>query len=143
MAAKSMCLALALLAVGCAPVPPMIVKLDRSLKNFAPVPDVAALYIYRSESLRSAVPIKVEIDERPFGSTTANTYLYVELEPGEHTVTAKAENTDTLEIDTAAGQLYFIWQQVKPGVLSVRTELHLVNEARGKRGVRQSKLVPP
>lgn len=143
MAAKSTSLILALFAAACAPTPPLIVQLDRSLKNFERVPGVAALYVYRIDSLGGAVPIKVEIDKTPFGSTTANSYLYIELEPGKHTVTAKAENTDTLEIDAAGGELYFIRQKVKPGVLSIRTELHLASEAQGQRGVRQAKLVPP
>lgn len=141
--AKSTCLILALFTAACAPIPPMIVQLDRSLKNFAPVPGVAALYIYRIDSLGGAVPVKVEIDDALLGSTTANSYLYIELEPGKHTVTSKAENTDTLEVDAAGNELYFIRQKVKPGVLSIRTELHFESQAQGQRGVRQAKLVPP
>lgn len=143
MSAKMTCVVGVLTLAACATASPVISKLDASLKKFTPVPEVAALYIYRNESLRSAVPVAVEIDGKPFGSTAAKTYLYIELEPGKHTVTSKAENTDMLEINMEGGELYYIWQEVNAGVLSVRTKLHVVDAAQGKKGVRESQLVPP
>ena len=82
----------------------------------------------------------VAVDGKPIGQTAAKTYLYKELTPGKHTVTSSAENTDSVDIDAKPGTLSYIWQEVKMGVLYARTQLHLVSEAEGKKGVLESSL---
>ena len=131
---------LTLTMIGCASVPMGDPKQDASLKTFNPKPDVSGIYIYRNESMGAAVRMDVEIDGQPIGQTAAHTYFYKELPPGKHIVTSKAENSDTIEFDTVAGKLYFIWQEVKMGLLYARTKLHLVSEEEGKKGVLDSKL---
>jgi hypothetical protein len=121
--------------VGCASVPMGDLKRDAELKSFTSKASVAGLYIYRNESIGGAVRMDVEVDGIPVGQTAAKTFLYKEVTPGKHTVTSKAENTDMLEIDTVAGKLYYIWQEVKMGILYARTKLHLVSEDEGKKGV--------
>ena len=82
----------------------------------------------------------VEIDGKPIGQSAAKTYFYKEVTAGKHTVTSKSENTDTIEVDTVAGKLYYIWQEVKMGLLYARTKLTLVGEEEGKKGVLESQL---
>lgn len=82
----------------------------------------------------------VELDGKPIGQTAAKTYLYREVPPGKHTVTSKSENTDTLEFDAVAGKLYYLWQEVKMGVIFARTKLHLASQADGRKGVMESQL---
>ncbi len=55
-------------------------------------------------------------------------------------VPSKAENTDTVEVEAKPGSLLYVWQEVKMGVLSARTKLHVVEEAQGKKGVQETKL---
>ncbi|RZJ09198.1 MAG: hypothetical protein EOP39_12055 [Rubrivivax sp.] len=62
------------------------------------------------------------------------------MAPGKHTVESKAENTDKIEVDAQPGMLYYIWQEVKMGVLGARNKLQLVSEADGKKGVSETKL---
>lgn len=126
--------------VGCASVPMGDSKQDAALKTFASKQNVAGLYIYRNESIGGAVRMDVEVDGKPLGQTAAKTYIYTEVTPGEHSVTSKSENDDTLEINAAAGKLYYIWQEVKMGVLYARTKLHLVSEDEGKKGVLETQL---
>lgn len=126
--------------VGCASVPMGDAKQDAALKTFAEKPDVAGVYIYRNESMGGAVRMDVDVNGKPLGQTAAKTYFYTEVAPGKNTVTSKSENTDTLEIDTVAGKLYYVWQEVKMGVLYARTKLHLVSEEEGKKGVLESQL---
>ena len=125
---------------GCASVPMGDPKEDAAAKEFKAKPKVSGLYIYRNESMGAAVKMDVEVDGKMLGESAAQTYFYTEVAPGKHTVTSKAENTDTLEINTVAGKLYYIWQEVKMGFLYARTQLHLVNETEGQKGVRESKL---
>ena len=126
--------------VGCASVPMGDAQKDAELKSFMPKPEVAGLYIYRNESIGAAVKMDVEIDGQPIGQTAAKTYFYKEVSPGKHTITSKSENTDTIEVDTVAGKLYYIWQEVKMGLLYARTKLTLMGEEEGKKGVRESQL---
>src|SRR5688572_11398680 len=115
-------------------------KRDAEIKSFTPKPDVAGLFIYRNESFGGAIRMDVEIDGKPIGQSAAKTYFYKEVTAGKHTVTSKSENTDTIEVDTVAGKLYYIWQEVKMGLLYARTKLTLVGEEEGKKGVLESQL---
>ena len=126
--------------VGCASVPMGDAKQDAALKTFSVPADKAGVYIYRNESMGAAVKMDVEVDGKVIGQTAANTYLYKEVAPGKHTVSSKAENTDTIEIDAKPGTLTYIWQEVKMGLMYARTKLNLVGEAEGKKGVLETKL---
>jgi hypothetical protein len=77
----------------------------------------------------------------PVGETASKTYIYRSLTPGKHVVTAKTEGNSTVTIDAQSGATYFVWQEVKMGMMSGRSELHIVDEATGKQGVAECKLV--
>jgi hypothetical protein len=130
----------ALSLVGCASVNMGDPKQDAAAKTFKAPQGSAGVYIYRNESMGAGVKMDVEIDGKPVGQTVAKTFLYKEVAPGKHTITSKAENTDTLEIDAKPGVLYYIWQEVKMGVLYARNKLQLVDEATGKKGVLETNL---
>lgn len=129
-----------LLVAGCASVPMGDEARDNQLKTFVAPKDRAGVYVYRNESIGAAVKMDVEIDGQPIGQTAKRTYLYAEVPPGKHMVTSKAENTETLELDAKPGMLYYIWQEVKMGILFARNKLHLVPEAQGKAGVAETSL---
>ena len=126
--------------VGCASVPMGDVKQDAALKTFTVPADKAGVYVYRNESMGGAVKMDVAVDGVPIGQTAAKTFLYKEVTPGKHTISSKAENTDTVEIDAKPGAISYIWQEVKMGVMYARNKLHLVEEAEGKKGVLETKL---
>lgn len=130
----------ALALAGCASVPMGDAGKDAELKAFTAKPGVAGLYIYRNESFGAAIRMDVEVDGQPLGQTAAKTYIYKEVPPGRHSITSKSENTDTIEVDTVAGKLYYIWQEVKMGLLYARTKLTLMSEEEGRKGVLESQL---
>lgn len=125
---------------GCASVNMGSPQQDAAAKTFKAPADKAAIYIYRNETMGAAIKMDVAIDGQPLGQTAAKTYLYKEVTPGKHTIESKAESTDKLELDAKPGMLYFIWQEVKMGVMSARSKLSLVSEAEGKKGVNETKL---
>jgi hypothetical protein len=129
------------LVTGCASVPMAAPEADSAAKAFATDPAKANVYIYRNESMGGAVTMKVLLDDQPVGATAAQTYIYRQVDPGTHVITSKAENDATLSLDAVAGQNYFVWQEVKMGLLSARSKLQLVDEAKGKAGVKECKLV--
>ncbi|MED5619859.1 DUF2846 domain-containing protein [Ideonella sp. BN130291] len=131
---------IALALTGCASVPMGDPKQDAALKTFQVPADKAGIYVYRNETMGAAVKMEVAIDGKPIGDTGANTYLYKEVAPGKHTISSKAENTETLDVDLKPGTLAFVWQEVKMGVMSARNKLHLVSEQVGKKGVAETKL---
>lgn len=127
--------------VGCATVNMGDAKQDAAVKTFsAPPAGKAGLYIYRNETMGAAIRMNVAVDGQPIGQTAANTFLYKEVAPGKRTITSTAENTDTLEVDAKPGMLYYIWQEVKMGIIGARSKLQLVDEAKGKKGVLETKL---
>lgn len=130
----------ALSVVGCASVNMGDAKQDASAKTFAVAPDKSGVYVYRNETMGAAVRMDVEVDGQAIGQTAANTYLFKELAPGKHTIVSKAENTESLEIEAKPGTLYYVWQEVKMGILYARNRLHLVSESEGKKGVNETKL---
>ena len=64
-----------------------------------------------------------------------------QVTPGSHTITSKSENDATLTFSTEAGKNYYVWQEVKMGLLMARSKLSQVSEEEGKQGVMESKLV--
>ena len=134
---------LALGIAGCASMPMGDAATDASLKTFAARPDVAGLYVYCDEWMGVVNRTNVEIDGVPFGQNASYTYLFAEVAPGRHTVTVKAENTDSLEFEASAATNHYIWQEVKVGFFTPRTKLHLVSETEGRKGVGAGRLASP
>lgn len=134
-----LCVSLLVMA-GCASVPMGDPQKDAALKTFNAPQNKAAIYVYRNESMGAAVKMPVTVDGQVLGDTLAKTYLYTEVEPGSHELVSKAENDSTLKIDTVAGKNYYVWQEVKMGILYARSKLQLVDDQTGQGGVKESKL---
>lgn len=110
-------------------------------KKFQPDAGKAAIYIYRNETYGAALKMPVALDGVLIGDTASKTYLVRQVSPGEHTVISKTENDAKLPIIARAGQSYFVWQEVKMGMFAARSDLHLVDEATGRAGVQECKLI--
>jgi hypothetical protein len=130
----------ALVLSACASVPKGNPQQDAALKTFTVPTQKASLYVYRNEAMGAGVKMPVTLDGKSLGSTAAKTYLYAEVEPGQHKLTSEAENTSELTVDTVAGKAYYVWQEVKMGFLYARNKLQLVDEKTGQEGVKESEL---
>lgn len=131
---------LALWLMGCASVPMGAMEDDASAKTFAPPSDKAALYIYRNETFGAAVPMNVSVNGRNIGQTASKTYFQFHLTPGRYSVESSAENVSELKLLMEPGRNYFVWQEVKMGIWMARSQLHHVDEPKGRAGVLESKL---
>jgi hypothetical protein len=134
-------MAIAFSLTGCGTLQMADNNLDTARKAFAVPTDKAGLYVYRNEHMGGAMMMKVSLNGKDVGRTGAMTYLYQELTPGRHKLTSHAENEDTLELDAKPGMLIYVWQEVKMGLLSARSKLHLAGEEQGRKGVLESRLV--
>jgi PBP1b-binding outer membrane lipoprotein LpoB len=136
-------LAAAVLASGCASVQMAAPEMDTSAKSYAVKPNKANIYVYRNEVFGAAIKLPVLLNGRAVGDTASKTFMLLEVDPGSHTVVSKSENDAVLKVDAAAGRNYFIWQEVKMGMLQAGSMLHLVDEVTGKAGVAECKLIQP
>jgi hypothetical protein len=132
--------AAAVLLSACASAPAGHEKQEAALKTFEPKSEAAGLYVVRSESAAAFLSMVVEVDGKPMAKTSSQSFAYLELAPGKHVITSKAENVDSLELNVEAGKLYYVLQETKPGNFYVRSKLRLVDEAEGQQGVKVSKL---
>jgi len=132
---------IAVLATGCASVPMASVEKDTAAKTFAVKSNKANIYIYRNETFGAAIKMPVALDGKLVGDTAAKTYLLLEVDPGNHTVISKTENDPSLLVIAEPGKNHFVWQEVKMGAFAARSALKLVDEATGKAGVAESKLI--
>ncbi len=113
---------------------------DLRLKHFVAPQGKAGIYVYRNQIKGNILLMDIDVDGQHLGRTQWETYLYTEVVPGKHTITSRASNDHSIEIDVKAGSLNYVWQEVKYGLPTARTELHIVSEKEGKRGVLESKL---
>jgi hypothetical protein len=134
-------LACVVLASGCASVQMASSEADTAAKNYAVKPGMGNIYVYRNEIFGAALTLPVELDGKAVGATASKTYLLLPVAPGKHTLGSKGESGSTLVVDVAAGRNYFVWQEVKMGMISGGSALHLVDEAKGKAGVAECKLI--
>ncbi|WP_198414533.1 DUF2846 domain-containing protein [Chromobacterium phragmitis] len=128
---------------ACASTPMATQEADASAKEFKVSANASRVYIYRNENMGAAVKMPVLIDNKPAGSTVAKSYIMTDLPAGKHTIVGQAENDSSLTLDTVAGKIYYVWQEVKMGVLYARNKVQEVDEKTGQDGVKESSLIAP
>ena len=130
------CLA-ALVLVGCA-----------SARQFVPMPDQSKaiedptkgrIYVFRPSGFGGAVGMSVADGGNPIGSTGPGSYLCWEREPGDVIVSATSENTSRVSLPVRAGSIHYILQSIRMGIWVARTELEVVDEAKGKAELKHCK----
>ena len=77
---------------GCASIAMGSIEDDARATNFAVRPDKSSIYGYRNERLGFAAPMSVSIDGRLAGKTLASTFWVWEVDPGEYSIAAPAED---------------------------------------------------
>lgn len=125
---------------GCASIVKAPEHLDKQAKEFKINPNVSQVYLYRNETLGAALSMPVTVDGKLAGTTGANSYFKFNLPAGEHVFTSQGDES-VLKIKTELGKQYFIWQEVKMGMLSGGSKLQLVSASQGKNGVLECSLI--
>lgn len=132
---------LSLLVVGCASVPMAPADQDAKAKQFTPVSNKANVYIYRNENFGRAIPMTVSVNGKVLGQTAAQTYFWLQLNPGQYNLESHTENVSMLNLSAEPGKDYFVWQEVKMGLWAARSLLQQVDDKTGREGVLESKLI--
>ena len=132
-----------LLLGGCASVPMASLSQDTDAKTFRAPEKESRIYIYRNESFGGAIPMAVSVDGKSLGQTGPMTFFMIDVPPGSHQIQSFTENIASLTLDTEPSKVYYVWQEVKMGMWTARSQLHEVPEAQGQQGVRECKLAKP
>lgn len=128
-------------ATGCATLPLADVREDARVKGLAAPSDGAIVYVYRNETYGGAVRMPLLVDGGFGGETSAKTYLAFRVRPGPHTVISRTENDARLDFVAEPGRKYYVWQEVKMGLFSARSNLQLVPENVGRAGLSECNLL--
>lgn len=128
---------------GCASVPMAPAASDQAAKQFAKLPDKGNVFIYRNESMGAAIKMGIYLNDAPIAQTAAKTYINLQLAPGQYKIRSHAENNSEVALDVKAGEIYFLWQEVKMGFGSARSKLQVVDVETGMKAVKNCNLVEP
>ncbi|MDD1016877.1 DUF2846 domain-containing protein [Pseudomonas rubra] len=132
---------LSLFLSGCAFVPMATPKEESQAKAFTPSTGMTGLYIYRNEYRGGAIKMQVTVDGRILGKTVANSFLYTELPPGRHVITADGGNTDQIKVNAVPGQNIFVHQAIKAGFAAAGSSMRVVDSQEGQSGVLECTMV--
>lgn len=110
-------------------------------KQFETNENKATIYIFRDQTFAPSQITPVEIDGNFLASIDARTFAKKLVSPGKYTIISRVDSMPELVIDVKANEIYYVWQKVSADVFTPRTELLLVDEARGQQGVSLSRML--
>lgn len=122
----------ACLLTGCASVPTASPEFQQKALSFTPPPGMASVYVYRPYNfVGSAVAWSISLDFREFGSLALETYLFGNVEPGQHILKPLPfSGAKRTQFDAQEGKLYFF--KVTPGMASLNIDPVEESEGREK-----------
>jgi WD40 repeat protein len=107
---------------------------DLAAKEFKLNPHKALIYIVRPSAITgSGVSIIPRFDNKVCAALKVGTYTMVEATPGTHRIALPGvEKVAYLDIETKAGQLYFVKAQIMSGLLEQKLILERLSDKEGK-----------
>ena len=88
----------------------------------------AIVYVVRPNFFGMAIKFNIYIDDKKasseMGYTYGKEYIYFNLLPGKHKILSLAENWDSVEVNAKAGDIIFLEQEFKMGVMYGRNKLY-------------------
>lgn len=129
---------------GCISVPVTYAtpEADADAKQFKCPEGLSRVYVFRDENFGYRYPLTLSIDEQRIGDFAAMTYGVFDVRPGSYEFTSiTPEATTQLLVDAEAGEINYLWLEMKMGWMYPRVLLHQVDELRGQAGVKRSKMI--
>ena len=129
---------------GCISVPVTYAtpEADAEAKQFKCPEGLSRVYVFRDENFGYLYPLTLSIDEQRIGDFAAMTYGVFDVRPGSYEFTSiTPEATTQLLVDAEAGEINYLWLEMKMGWMYPRVLLHQVDELRGQAGVKRSKMI--
>ena len=129
---------------GCISVPVTYAtpEADAEAKQFKCPEGLSRVYVFRDENFGYLYPLTLSIDEQRIGDFAAMTYGVFDVRPGSYEFTSiTPEATTQLLVGAEAGEINYLWLEMKMGWMYPRVLLHQVDEPRGQAGVKRSKMI--
>ena len=89
----------------------------------APAPGQSRIAVYRSGIAGAAIQPAINVNDVATGACQPNSVFFVDLEPGQHTVTAATEVTRSVDVDTAVRPVSYVQCSIGFGLLVGRPNL--------------------
>jgi hypothetical protein len=116
------------------------VKTDKSPQTLPEQPtDRALIYVIRPTHYGGLYQTKLAVDGKWVGSNKMNNYFYIKLDPGPHYFCSQSDNHSLLSMIVEAGKTYYLQQRITPGVLKAGSDLELIGDDAGKKGLAKCK----
>jgi hypothetical protein len=112
-------------------------QLDSAIRNLAPIPGKAIVYIVRPGIVAMAVMMRLDVDSFQVGWVGIKSYLFTVLDPGPHQFKGVSENESDLNVTLEPGKIYFIQQEPRMGFAYAGTKLKLLTEEEGRKYLRK------
>jgi len=123
---------LTIILSGCSSVPPASSDFERKAQSYTQPPNLASLYVYRSNSfLGASVLYNISLDHNDFGTLGTGTYLFANIVPGKHSIRANTSGVSQVKItkfNAMAGKLYFF--KIEPAWNSLNIEI--IEDSKGR-----------
>jgi len=97
------------------------------------------IYVIRPGWTGIGISTDISVDGEIIGSTGPQSYLCWEQEPGNVTISAKADNVSEVEITVLAGQAIYIIQKLHFGWITTDNLLTVVGENEGEEALKKCK----
>jgi len=113
-----------------------------STRQFVPFPEQSQrvqdpskgrIYVMRPAGLGAAITMNVSDGGKPIGKTGPHGFLCWERDPGDTIVIGTAEGASQAPLTVQSGNVYYIFQHVRMGLLMARNELEVVDEDKGRK----------
>ncbi len=112
--------------------------------ELAEIPDAkegkGLVVFYRDSSFSGgAIRFNLNQGQEPIGALHSGTFLYRDIDPGQHTFWSQVISKDSITVDVVAGKTYYIKGVVQIGLLVGRPKLSVVSEAEAKSSIAKLK----
>lgn len=149
-------LAACILLTGCATGSRSTNSQELQAKKFQPAADKASLYINREGDVGSgATTLQIVLDGREVGLLPSNTYQWISVEPGEHTLMLNIasgeqealrpgsfKNASHIKVNVESGNSYFFRANLRFGSINTQLNMVQVGDKEGRQSITASKLAP-
>ncbi len=106
---RKIAMLLFMLLGACGSVPMAPAADDAAGKSFSPPPaGASALYVYRDDTVGGLRTVDISAGQRMLGSLAWHTWLRVDLPPGTYDVRCKFEDTTSLPVTLAPGEIRYL-----------------------------------
>ena len=133
-------IAASLMISACASVPMSDPKKDEEAKKFTTQKDMSRIYLYRNETLGSAIKVPVTLNGKMKGETAKNVYFAWDVKPGKHEVSCLASSNDTVSVNLKKNEIAYIWQEMKMGLMVAGCKLNIMEKEKAQKAITKTKL---